>query len=93
MAYSNWKTMMCEALVRASVIRYLLKHDSYNSARNQLIQEYGNGFYWIKDLVNVLHDYETNREKYPTLENFMPVIVDFYNNVAKENETRYEIKR
>ncbi|MEA4918426.1 DUF4932 domain-containing protein [Proteiniphilum sp.] len=92
-SYGTWKSMMYESLVRASVIRYLLKNDSYQTATNQLIEEIGNGFYWMQELVNLLYDYENNRSKYPTLENFMPVIVDFYDKIAKESETMYEIKK
>jgi hypothetical protein len=91
-AYGNWKTMIVESLVRASVVRYMLKHNSYNSAKSQLISEVGNGFYWMKDLVDLLYDYEHDRAKYPTLESFMPQIIQFYNEVAKESETMYEIK-
>ena len=92
-AYSNWKTMICESIVRASVIRYMLKYDSYNAAKSQLISEIGNGFYWMQGLVNIIYDYEHNRTKYPTLESFMPEIVKFFNTIAKESETMYEIKQ
>jgi len=91
-AYSNWKTMISESLVRVSVIRYLLKYDSYKVARSQMISEIGNGFYWMKDLVELMHDYENDRVKYPSLESFMPLFVDFYNKTAKESETMYEFR-
>lgn len=92
-AYSNWKTMICESIVRASVIRYMLKYDSYIAAKSQLISEIGNGFYWMQGLVDNLYDYEHNRTKYSTLESFMPQIIQFYDKIAKESETMYEIKQ
>ncbi|MFZ4402451.1 MAG: DUF4932 domain-containing protein [Bacteroidales bacterium] len=92
-AYSNWKTMMSESLVRASVIRYLLKYESYQVAKNQLISEIGKGFYWMQGLVNLLYEYENNRIKYPKLESYMPVIIDFYDKIALETKTIYEIKK
>jgi hypothetical protein len=92
-AYGNWKTMICESVVRASVIRYMLKYDSYNAAKGQMISEIGNGFYWMQGLVNILYEYEHNRTKYPTLESFMPQIIQFYDKIAKESETMYEIKK
>ncbi len=91
--YREWKVMMYEYLVRASVIRYLLKHDSYDAAKKQLIADTGRGFYWMKDLVNILLEYEKNREQYKTMDSFMSEIVQFFNKVAKESETMFEIKR
>ena len=83
MAYAEWKTMLNEALVRASVVRYLMNHNSDMAvAKKQLMAEYGRGFFWIKDLVDCLGEYEKNRDKYPTLESYMPVIIYFYNGVA-----------
>ena len=91
--YTWWQIMMNEALVRASVIRYILNHNPDKaSARNQLITEIGNGFFWMKELVELLGDYEKNRSKYPTLESYMPVIAEFYTKVTKESETKFEIK-
>lgn len=92
-AYSNWKTMISESIVRASVIRYLLRYDSYQAAKNQLISEIGKRFYWMQGLVNILHDYENNRLKYKNLESFMPIIIDFYDKIALESKTIYEIKK
>ena len=92
-SYGNWQTMMNEALVRASVIRYMLDHDyEKNTVRNQLITEFGNGFFWIKGLVGILGEFEKNRDKYPTLESYMPVIIEFYNGVARDSELMFEIK-
>ncbi len=91
--YTWWQSMMNEALVRASVIRYILKHNPDKAAaRNQLITEIGNGFYWMKELVELLGDYEKNRKKYPTLESYMPVIAEFYTKLASESETKFELK-
>jgi hypothetical protein len=91
--YTNWQTVMNEALVRASVIRYLLKHNSDGqAAKNQLKSEFGNGFFWIKDLVESLGVYEKNRNTYPTLESYMPVLIDFYNGLASKSESMFELK-
>jgi hypothetical protein len=91
--YTSWQTMMNEALVRASVIRYLLKHNpDGKAAKYQLISDFGRGFFWMKDLVETLGAYEKNRGKYPTLESYIPVLIDFYNEIAKESESMFEIK-
>ncbi len=91
--YTWWQTMMNEALVRASVIRYIMKHNpDKKAARNQLITEFGNGFYWMKDLVESLGIYEKNRNMYPTLDSYIPVLAEFYIKVAKESDSMFEIK-
>ena len=91
--YTSWQTMMNESLVRASVIRYLLKHNpDGKTAKYQLISDFGRGFFWMKGLVETLGVYEKNRTKYPTLESYLPVLADFYNRVATESESMFEIK-
>jgi hypothetical protein len=93
-AYASWVTVLNEALVRASVVRYLLIHNSDISvAKNQLISEYGRGFFWITGLVDCLGEFEKNRIKYPTLESFMPVIISFYKGVANDIDLMFEIKQ
>jgi hypothetical protein len=62
-------------------------------AKKQLMSEYGRGFFWISSLVNCLGDYEKNRDKYPTLDSYMPVIVNFYNGVAGNIDLMFEIKQ
>ena len=91
--YTSWQTVMNESLVRASVIRYLLIHNPEGkAAKYQLISDFGRGFFWMKGLVETLGVYEKNRNKYPTLESYMPVLEDFYTRVAKESESMFEIK-
>ncbi|MCX6285886.1 MAG: DUF4932 domain-containing protein [Bacteroidetes bacterium] len=91
--YTSWQTMMNESLVRASVIRYLLKHNpDGKAAKYQLISDFGRGFFWMKGLVETLGVYEKNRNKYPTLESYMTVLADFYNRVATESGSMFEIK-
>lgn len=93
-AYANWVTVINEALVRASVIRYLMNHNSDISvAKNQLMSEFGRGFFWIKGLVDCLGEYEKNRDKYPTLESYMPIIINYYNGVANNIDLMFEIIR
>jgi hypothetical protein len=46
----------------------------------------------MKGLVECLGVYEKNRDKYHTLESYMPVLINFYNGVAKESESMFEIK-
>jgi hypothetical protein len=78
-AYGDWPVMLSEALVRASVIRYLMGHNSDSAvAKKELADQMSLGFFWMDRLVDLLGGYESDRKKYPTLESFMPRIVDFY---------------
>lgn len=84
-AYSNWKTMLDEALVRAAVIKYMKDH---NYSKEAIGVETGiqlnRGFIWIEQLVTKLEEYSANRKKYPTLESYMPELVKFYDGISKD---------
>ena len=79
-AYPSWETMLKEALVRASVIKYLKDHDFEKLNIDYLInmEKQDNGFIWIEELVNELESYDKQRDKYPTLDSYMPKIVEAY---------------
>jgi hypothetical protein len=90
-AYSSWKLMENEALVRASVIRYMIKHDDGTKAWEQeTVTQISNGFIWIGELVDLLGKYENARDQYPTLESFMPRIIEFYDNLAKNKKELFD---
>lgn len=82
-AYDNWQTMYAESLVRASVIKYLTDHNSDEKIiESELNEQLDRGFIWTDQLVKELERYDNNRDKYPTLESFMPEIIIFFNNTA-----------
>ncbi|GAB3510373.1 DUF4932 domain-containing protein [Spirosoma knui] len=84
-AYTNWKTMFYESLVRASVVRYMASHNQEGSTANrQLRDEEARGFIWTQGLVDLLNDYENNRSQYPTLSSFMPRVVEFFGKTATD---------
>lgn len=78
-AYASWETMCSETLVRASVIKYLKDHNSNKELiEEELNHNLKNGFLRIDKLVLELERYSNNREEYPTLESFMPEIVEHF---------------
>jgi len=84
-AYGNSKTMNYEILVRACVIKYFQRrkeNDEY--VKSMIVKEKANGFLWIEQLVDELSIYEKNRDKYPTLKDFMPEIVKLQNTISPE---------
>jgi hypothetical protein len=84
-AYGSWQIMLNEALVRASVIKYFVDH-SANEAEIQMMinKESNNGFIWIKGLVDELTKYDNQRNIYPTLESYVPELLNAYKIFAKK---------
>ena len=87
-AYGNWKTMYDEALVRAAVIKYIKDHNyDKKTIENELNEQLSSSFLWTDELVKELERYDNNRDKYLSLESFMPEIVKFFNLTASKIET------
>lgn len=84
MAYGNWLSMMYESLVRASVVRYLMTNEGSEVVKKHVYQEISKGFLWMKELTELLGEYESHRDQYTTVNDFFPKIVNFFN--------EYEIK-
>lgn len=93
--YRGWETMYAEALVRASVIKYLKDHNYENEfVIKELSKEINRGFIWTDKLVKELDRYDNNRDIYPALGSFMPEIVKFFNKTASEiNELKKQIDK
>ena len=84
-AYGTSKTMNYEILVRACVIKYFQrKKENEEYVKSMIVKEKANGFLWIEQLVDQLSIYEKNRDKYPTLKDFMPEIVKLQNTLSPE---------
>ena len=83
-AYSDWKTIINESLVRASVVRYLMYNNKDNPkvSEDEILIQLNRGFLWMKDLVDLLGNYEANRTKYPTIDAYYPTIISFFASVA-----------
>lgn len=88
-AYSNWKTVINESLVRAAVICYMLdKKYSEESIREDLTGQLQRNFRWMPELVQLLRKYQTNRAEYPSLETFYPEIIHFFDEYAETQENK-----
>jgi hypothetical protein len=79
-AYGSWRTMMRESLVRACEVRYAMAHEGRERAEQRANYHIGRGFHWTKELSELLGQYEKQRDKYRTLDDFMPEIVEFFGN-------------
>ncbi len=82
-----WLPVFDFSFTEASLIAFMPSNDRFEPFRNNLIAISKNhGYYWIEDLVALLLEYEAAPDRYPTLDSFMPRIVDFYNELALKPE-------
>lgn len=86
-AYSSWKNILEESLVRAATICYLIDHDEEEAAiRGAIVEEIDLNFFWMPELVQTLRYYESHRRKYPAFASFWPEIVRFFDNYVAGRE-------
>lgn len=91
-AYSNWLTALNEGLVRAAIIEYFSsskKADSKNKNQQFFYETFSRKFYWVPDLVSALEIYQKNRNKFPTLESYMPELIKVYKTVSQNPVKAY----
>ena len=85
LAYGSPDTMLYEYLVTACEVRFWLGRGQKEDLADYRTRLYrSRGFLWIVELVNLLGEYESNRDKYPTLGDFMPEIVKMQNALVTE---------
>jgi hypothetical protein len=78
--YPEWKLVNYEALIRAAVIVY--ERERGLRTRIETTKNSRRGFWWTEQLADLLGEYQKQRDKYPTLESFMPEVVKFYDALA-----------
>ena len=82
-AYENGETLLEESLVRVCVIRYVRQYEGEEVARRAIQAEKRNGFLWMQELSDLMGEYESHRDQYPTLDDFTPRLVAFFADSAK----------
>lgn len=82
--YGNWKTMMYESLVRASVIRYTLRHMGPEATRREIADQKARRFLWIEELSDLLGEYEGRRNEFTDLDAYFPRVIDFFDTYAEK---------
>ena len=83
-AYGHWLIVMRESLVRACVVRYMAKNEGLDSANKQIQSDISRGFLWMRELSDLLIEYEQHRDTYKTLEDFFPKVIEFFDNYNKD---------
>ncbi|MFY9344608.1 MAG: DUF4932 domain-containing protein [Planctomycetota bacterium] len=77
-AYANARTMLCESLVRASVVRYVLAAQGREAAVAEVKEQVARAFHWTGELAALLGQYEQDRTTWPTLDAFAGKLVEFF---------------
>ena len=83
-AYSNFKTVINESLVRAAVIHYMKDHSlPANEIENEIISQKSLAYYWIDGLDSLYEEYANHRDIYPDMQSFYPHIKNYFEKVAQ----------
>ena len=80
--YTSDRIMLYEYLVRACTIRYSYAKNHRGAAKSQIWNYKKKGFPAIGGVVELLEKYEANRNKYVTMSDFMPLVVEYFNTYA-----------
>lgn len=81
-AYTNWKIMMYESIVRACVLEHMRAHDL--DRRQQTFDDYRIGFTWSAALATLLRKYQAERERFRTFDDFIPLVAVFFEQERKK---------
>jgi hypothetical protein len=84
MAYGGWEVMMYEYFVRACVVRYMHLEKGLEAAWKQAEGDIKRGFVGLDKFADKLMEYEVNRDKYPTFQDFVPELAPFFEQLASE---------
>jgi hypothetical protein len=80
-AYTSWRSVLYESLVRATVSRFVADRQTPEQLREYLADERGRGWLWLPELADRFAIYEHDRATYPTLEPFMPRVVAYFDSL------------
>lgn len=86
----NEDAVPVEWLNRLLVIMYYMDNNK-GFGRQKLASEIQNGFFWMGHSVEIMKQYTGNRDRYKTISDFMPVLVEHYNLVASHTDYEQDI--
>ncbi len=86
--YGDGYGMIYETFTRATVIRYFMEYADSAAVADALHDEISRcHFIWMPEAVELLGEYEADREKYPDFRSFMPRIVEWCKEVVAQMDT------
>lgn len=79
--YSGWWSFVNEHLVRLAHIRVaeLMDHEEADALRKTDVGEYK--FVLIPEWEELMKQYEQSRDKYPSIDNYLPVMIDHFKDI------------
>ncbi len=78
--YGNWQFLLYESMVRACTIKYLMDNEKEEAVwKQELEKQEKAGFFWMQGLVDELHKYKLNQTKYKNINEYMPLIIKWFN--------------
>jgi hypothetical protein len=83
--YDNLEGYVYEHVLRAVNIRLIAIHLGEEKAKEALQGNRSMGFVYVETLAEKLKQYETQRDKYRTFEDFFPQLVAVFDQLSKEN--------
>jgi hypothetical protein len=90
MAYPSPKIMLYESLVHASQHVYDQSHEGQSKNMVDIRADQGRGFIWMDELYLLMSRYNSSRDKYPSLQSFMPEIKQFFQKYAASMKDKME---
>jgi hypothetical protein len=83
-AYAEWLAVLREHLTEAVACRLAAQKFGETFAEQNLVRvKKGRRWIYLNPLLDALKEYEANRAKYPTLEDFMPRIVESFQKITQ----------
>ncbi|WP_349663409.1 DUF4932 domain-containing protein [Cellulophaga lytica] len=75
-AYNKWIYLLNELIIRAITIRIANKNFGTEKAKELLDYEKSIGFSLVDNIIEILKEYENNREKYSKFSEFYPILIE-----------------
>lgn len=74
----NWETVVSEHVIRAIEVRLSHRQFGAEAGKKKLAEEEKKGFRYVAPLARALKRYEQRRDRYPTLADFYPQLVEVF---------------
>lgn len=90
-AYSDWETTVKEHIVRAVACRLAAnKYGEESSNLTEYRSEVGHRFIYVIPLIAKLKEYEQNRKRYKTFDDFFPELLSVFTKIKPEDISIYQ---
>ena len=81
-AYGSWDTCVNEHIVRAITYKILYNLFSTKVSQSYIDRDTASNFIYIKALSESLEEYKNNRDKYPTIKDFYPGLLNEFQSLS-----------